>query len=277
MSSYQYPPVAPDRGEFAPLIHRTVVRLTIPIQGQNFAKTVHHDTYPAIDSAKADLSGKIVYITGASKGLGRAAAISFAKAGAEGIALAARSDLSSLEAEVTSAAEANGKKAPRILRLELDVTDQSSVDNASKEIEKTFGRLDILINNAGFLSEFVSIAESDPVAWWMNWEVNIKGVYLVTRSLLPLMVKGGEKTIVNLTSIGGLNLTPGASGYQPSKNALLRFTEFICADYAKDGIVAYALHPGGVKSDMGLKMPPAYHSGNYCSLWLVFPADYWKF
>jgi NAD(P)-dependent dehydrogenase (short-subunit alcohol dehydrogenase family) len=229
----------------------------------NFTATVHHDTYPAIESAKADLSGKVVYITGASKGLGRAAAISFAKAGAEGIAIGARSDLTSLEAEITSAAVANGKKAPKVLRLNIDVTEQASVENAAKEIEQTFGRLDILINNAGYLSPFTPMAETDPVTWWMNWEINIKGVYLVTRSLLPLMVKGGEKTIVNLTSIGGLNLTPGASGYQPSKNALLRFTEFICVDYAKDGILAYCLHPGGVKSDMGLKMPDALHASEY--------------
>jgi NAD(P)-dependent dehydrogenase (short-subunit alcohol dehydrogenase family) len=229
----------------------------------NFTATVHHDTYPAIDSAKADLSGKVVYITGASKGLGRAAAISFAKAGAEGIAIGARSDLTSLEAEITSAAVANGKNAPKVLRLNIDVTEQASVENAAKEIEQTFGRLDILINNAGYLSPFTPMAETDPVTWWMNWEINIKGVYLVTRSLLPLMVKGGEKTVVNLTSIGGLNLTPGASGYQPSKNALLRFTEFICVDYAKDGILAYCLHPGGVKSDMGLKMPDALHASEY--------------
>jgi NAD(P)-dependent dehydrogenase (short-subunit alcohol dehydrogenase family) len=165
-----------------------------------------------------------------------------------------------LEAEVLSAAQANGKKAPKVLTLKLDVTDEKSVENALKEIEKTFGRLDILINNAGYLSEYVPITESDPVAWWMNWEVNIKGLYLTTRSLLSLLIKGGEKTIVNISSIGGLNLSPGASGYQSSKNALLRFTEFICKDYAKDGIVAFALHPGAVLSDISLKMPKANHS-----------------
>ena len=225
----------------------------------DFTKIVHHDTYPEIDSAKADLCGKIVCITGASKGIGRATALSFAKAGAEAIVIGARSDLTSLELEIASAAQVSGKKAPKVLRLELDVTDQVSVENAAKDIEKTLGRLDILINNAGYLSSFTPMIESDPMQWWTNWEVNIRGVYLVTRSLLPLMIKGGEKTIINLASIGALNLTPGASGYQPSKNALLRFTEFICADYAKDGILAYSIHPGGVITDMGLKMPAAIH------------------
>ena len=178
----------------------------------DFTKIVHHDTYPEIDSAKADLCGKIVCITGASKGIGRATALSFAKAGAEAIVIGARSDLTSLELEIASAAQVSGKKAPKVLRLELDVTDQVSVENAAKDIEKTLGRLDILINNAGYLSSFTPMIESDPMQWWTNWEVNIRGVYLVTRSLLPLMIKGGEKTIINLASIGALNLTPGASG-----------------------------------------------------------------
>jgi NAD(P)-dependent dehydrogenase (short-subunit alcohol dehydrogenase family) len=215
------------------------------------------DTYPAIDSAKADLSGKLVFVTGASKGVGRATAISFAKAGAEGIALGARSDFTSLETELHAAAKAAGKKAPKILKIKLDVVDLQSVETAAKEIEKEFGRLDILINNAGYLSSFVPLIESDPAEWWMNWELNIKGVYLVTRALLPLMVKGGDKTIVNLASTGALNFTPGASGYKSSKNALLRFTEFICTDYAEKGVLAYCVHPGGVKSDMSLKMPEA--------------------
>jgi NAD(P)-dependent dehydrogenase (short-subunit alcohol dehydrogenase family) len=244
MSSYQYPPVAPNRGI-------------------NFAETIHCDTYPAINSAEADLRGKFVYITGASKGVGRATAISFARAGAEGIAIGARSDLSSVEAEIYAAAEAVGKKAPKVLKLKLDVGDQAVVDSTSKEIENAFGQLDILINNAGYLSEFKPLIDTDPVKWWMNYELNLKGVYLVTRSLLPLMLKGGEKTIINISSIGALSITPGASGYQPSKNALLRFTEFICADYAKDGVIAYTMHPGAVKSDLSSNMPEAVRASKY--------------
>ena len=166
-----------------------------------------------------------------------------------------------MESEIASAAQESGKEAPKVLRLGLDVTDPASVENAAGEIKKKFGRLDILINNAGYLSPFIPMAETDPTQWWTNWEVNIKGVYLVTRSLLPLLVNGREKTIVNLSSAGALNISPGASGYQSSKNALLRFTEFICVDYAKDGILAYCIHPGGVSTDMGLKMPTAYRRG----------------
>lgn len=264
MSSYQYPPVPIDSGNFiSPVLYLTVLWRDGGCLGTNFTETIHHNTYPAIDSANADLTGKIIYITGASRGVGYETAISCAKAGAKGIALGARSDFTTIETEIHSAALAAGKNAPKVLKLKVDVANQANVDSVANEIEKVFGRLDILINNAGFLSEFNPLVETDPVAWWTNWEVNIKGVYLVTRSLLPLMLKGGEKTIVNISSIGGLALAPGASGYQPSKFALLRFTEFICTDYAKQGVLAYCIHPGGVKTELSLKMPVARQAREY--------------
>lgn len=117
--------------------------------GVNFTPTIHNDTYPAIDSAtKSDLSNKHVFITGASKGIGRATAIAYAKAGASAIALGARSELKSLEQDIQKAAKNARKKEPKVLTFKLDVLDQSSVENAAKEVEKEFGRLDILINNA---------------------------------------------------------------------------------------------------------------------------------
>jgi NAD(P)-dependent dehydrogenase (short-subunit alcohol dehydrogenase family) len=235
----------------------------------DFTKTTHNDTYPAVDPTKSDHSGRIIFITGASMGLGKATAISYAKTGAEGIILGARSDLSAVEADVIEAAKAAGKKVPKILKLKVDVTDQASVDESAKAVEKEFGRLDILINNAGYLSSWVSVVESDPLDWWTNWEANIKGVYLMTRAHLPLMLKGGEKTIVNLSSIGAHLVTPGASGYQTTKFALLRLTEAISADYVEQGLLTYCIHPGGVMTDMGNKLPTALHSRKWSSFSVI--------
>jgi NAD(P)-dependent dehydrogenase (short-subunit alcohol dehydrogenase family) len=206
------------------------------------------------------LSGKYVFITGASKGVGRTTALSFARAGAEGIALGARSDFSNLEAEIHSVAKSVGKKAPKVLNLKLDVTDRASVENAAKETEHVFGKLDILINNAGYLSDYVPLLEQDPDEWWMNWNVNIRGVYWMTKAFLPLMLKAGEKTIINLSSIGALFISPGASGYQGSKLALLRFTEHINVDYGKQGLLAYCIHPAAVMTELAAKMPEQMHS-----------------
>lgn len=232
----------------------------LPHTGFNFTSTLHNDTYPAIDPTKhSDLSGKHVFITGASKGIGRATALSYAKAGASVIGLGARSSLSFLEQEIQDAAKAVGKPAPKIFSVQLDVSDQQSVEAATKEVEQAFDHVDILINNAGYLENWQKIADSDPSDWWKTWEINIKGVYLTTRSFLPLLLKSTHKTIVNLSSIGAHVLQPGASAYQSTKFALLRLTEFTAAEYGEQGVVAFAVHPGGVPTELANGMPREMH------------------
>lgn len=210
---------------------------------------VHNDTYPAIDSAKANLSGKAVLITGASKGLGRAISVSFAKAGASMIAIGARSDLSTTIDEIKAAAEKVGKPEPKILALKLDVADPKSVDDAAAQVKESFGRMDIVINNAGIF-DVAKILDTDPEKWWNIWRVNVMGPYNTTRSFLPLLFEGSNKTIVTLSSVGAHLVVPGVSAYQPSKLAVLRLSEFISAEYGDKGIVAYCIHPGNIPTDM---------------------------
>ena len=181
--------------------------------GIDFTPTIHHETYDFIRPDQFDLKGIAVFITGASKGCGRAAALSFAKAGVSYLGLGARSTMSDLEKEIQKVAEAAGKKAPKVLALTLDVSNEESAQSAAKEVERTFGRLDILCNNAGYLEPFIPIAESKMEEWWKVYEINVKGIWLVTRAFLPLMLKDGKKTILNTSSIGAHGLRPGASGY----------------------------------------------------------------
>jgi len=231
-----------------------------PNNGMQFTSDRHHDTYPFIDPAtKSDHTGHYVLVTGASKGVGRATAVAFAKAGTAGIAIGARSDFGNLEEEMLSAAKAAGKKAPKIIKLKLDVTDYANVEKAAEEIEKEFGKLDILINNAGYLGDWLPILKTDPKGWWRNYEINIGGVYNVSKAFLPLVLKGKQKTIVNVTSAGAHGLAPGASGYQSSKFALLRFTEFLMVDYADQGLLAFAVHPCGTRTELGENMPEEMH------------------
>jgi NAD(P)-dependent dehydrogenase (short-subunit alcohol dehydrogenase family) len=193
--------------------------------------------------------------------VGKATAISYARAGASGIAIAARSSLEDVSKEMLAAAAKAGRKEPEIVTINLDVTDNKSVTAARDQVSKAFGdKLDILINNAGYLSTFHPIAETDPDEWWRDWEVNIKGVYLMTRAFIPMLSRSAAKTIINLTSIGALTLPPGASAYCPGKLAVLRFSEFIGVDHAKEKILAYSVHPGGVKTELALGMPEDMHS-----------------
>lgn len=229
-----------------------------------FTTTHHNDTYPTIQASNH--AGHVVLITGASRGIGRATAVSFARAGAAGIVIAARGGLDETEAEMRAAAAAAGATpphSPKILKLTLDVTDETSVADAARQTEEHFGRLDILVNNAGYLEDWDTIAESDPTEWWRSWTINVRGPYLMTRSFLPLLLKSrnpdGLKTIVNVSSIGAHICRPGASAYQTNKFALLRFTEFIVSEYAAQGVVAFAVHPGGVPTELALGMPKEVH------------------
>lgn len=138
----------------------------------NFVKTIHQDSYRAIDSAtKSNLTGRNVFITGASKGIGRAIAIAYAKAGAAAIGLGARSEVLDLEEELREAAKKAGKSEPKVLTVKLDVEDRAMVESAAKKVEADFTRLDILVNNAGSLEPAVRIADSDPDEWWKTWTV----------------------------------------------------------------------------------------------------------
>ena len=229
------------------------------IVGYNFTSTLRNDTYSAIDPTNLDLGGKFVFLSGASKGIGHAAAISFIKAGVAGIAIAARSNLSSLEQEMHEAATSAGKPLPQIKSICLDILDAQSIERAAKETADAFGRLDILINNAGVMEEFKPTLDSDPDQWWQTWTVNIRGTWLLTRALLPLMLKEGDKQIIMLSSIGAFMPAPGGSAYQMSKLALLRYAEYLNIEYGAQGVVAYGLHPGAIPTDIGLTMPAFLH------------------
>lgn len=219
--------------------------------------SAHKDTYHFIDPIKADLTGKSVLITGASKGIGKTTAISFATAGCSKILLAARSDLADIETAVKDAAKKANRPQPLVHTLKVDVTSEDSVRVAAETAADLLGgSLDVLINNAGYLEEWKPIAESRPSEWWRTWEVNIKGTYLATHYFLPMLLKSQIKTIINISSGGAHAIFPGASGYQTTKFALCRLTEFMDKEYRQQGLIAISVHPGAVKTELALNMPP---------------------
>ena len=221
-----------------------------------FVSQVRKDTYPFIDPTTADLTGRSVLITGASKGIGKATAISFATAGCSKIVLLARSDMGEVESAVKDAAAKANRPAPLVRSIKVDITSEESMRVASETAADFLGgSLDILISNAGYLEKWKPIAESVPSEWWWTWEVNIKGTYLTAHYFLPLLLKSQTKTLVTVSSGGAHALFPGASGYQTTKFTQCRLTEFIDAEYYQQGLIAIALHPGGVKTELANNMP----------------------
>ena len=222
--------------------------------------TKHKDTYPLIAPDKADLSGKSLFITGASKGIGKATAVHFATAGCSKIAIGARSPLDDVVAAIHAAAKAAGQPEPQVLAVNVDVSSRESVEAAAKEIGTAFGgSLDILITNAGYLEDWKPVADTDPLDWWKSWEVNINGTYLCAHYFIPLVLKSQLKTVITVSSIGGLMIRPGASAYQTSKFAICRFTEFLDQEYHDQGLMAYTIHPGGVPTELAFNMPTDAH------------------
>ncbi len=239
------------------------------IQAQFLDLTAHHSTYSAIDpksGLKDSAKDKVVFITGASRGIGRATAVAFAAAGAKAIYLTARSE-HALEETRSLVIQANPQA--QCAWSICDVTNAAEVEAAVADCATKFGGIDVADANAGFLSPWVRIGESDPDNWWQNWEVNVRGAYHVIRYTLPHLIASAKARsaqgrsgghLILLSSIGAQLVMKGASDYQTSKHAVNRLCEFVQADHDADGIKCFALHPGGVATELGLTMPEAIHA-----------------
>jgi len=226
----------------------------------SFIAKKHDDTYPFIDPLKGNATGLKVLVTGASKGIGRKTVVSFAKSGASAIALLARSDLDDVVKEVVEAARQSGHPEPHMLKLQVSTTDAAGVEKALKIVEREFGWLDVVVNNASRMETWRPLAETDIDDWWSTWEVNLKGTFIISRGALPLTLKSKLKTIVVITSAGGLATMNGGSAYEGTKTAQIRFNDFLMKEYGEQGLIAYAVHPGGVKTEVAYAMPEwMYH------------------
>ena len=238
------------------------------IESQFLNLTEHYAKYGAIDPAsglKDSASGKVVFISGASRGIGQATAVAFAQAGTKAVYVNARST-TALEETARLVREANPQT--ECAYSSCDVTHADQVEAAVADCVAKFGSLDVADANAGFLGPWVKIAETDPASWWQNWEVNVRGVYHVIRFTLPHLISSAKAAaaqgqssghLIVLSSIGAQFLMPGASDYQTSKHAINRLCEFVQSDHDEDGIKCFAMHPGGVATEIGHSMPESMH------------------
>ena len=229
----------------------------------------HHAQYSDIDPGTAlggSASGKTIFLSGASRGIGQATAIAFAQAGAKAIYITARSE-EALEETKVKIADANPET--RCAYAICDVTDASQVKTAIEDCAAKFGGIDVADANAGYLDKWGKIGESDVESWWKSWEVNLKGSYLLARYAISHLIESARRQaakgstgghLILISSIGAQLLTPGASDYQTSKHAINRLCEFINLDHGEDGIKCFAVHPGGVPTALAQNMPIEIHS-----------------
>ncbi|MFD1340875.1 SDR family oxidoreductase [Litorisediminicola beolgyonensis] len=188
------------------------------------------------------LSGKTVLITGASRGIGEAAARAFAEAGAN-VALTARG----ADAIATLA----GEIGERAIAIPCDVSRYWEVQQAVARTQEAFGgAIDVLVNNAGVIEPVAFMAEADPEAWGQVIDINLKGVFHGIRAVLPVMLGQGHGTILTIGSGAAHGPNEGWSHYCASKAGAWMLTRMAHREYGEKGIRALSLSPGTVATQM---------------------------
>lgn len=194
-----------------------------------------------------ELHGKVALVTGASSGLGKDAAIAYAKAGADVALLARRLDkLEAVAEEIRSL----GRKA---IAIACDVSNEESVKEAVDCALKEFSHIDILLNNAGIAVRggVHQVSEED---WQKGMDINVKGIFLVSKYVVPGMIKQEYGKIVNISSINGIIADKDdmfiRHNYNASKAAVLGLSKGMAASYARYNITVNSVCPGLFESEM---------------------------
>lgn len=190
------------------------------------------------------LEGKVAIVTGGSAGIGEAVAKRFAAEGASVTITGRRhAELARVAAEIRQNTE-------RILTVSGSVTDEAHVQEVVRATVDRFGRIDIVVNNAGIGDFGKRLHEIDDERWRTVLDVNVTGVFRMTRAVIPHMLKQKSGAIVNISSVASLVGIPGLPAYAASKGALDAFTRSVAIDYAQDGIRCNVVNPALVDTPM---------------------------
>lgn len=195
-----------------------------------------------------NLEGQVAIITGGAQGIGEGICEVFCKAGAT----VALWDVRDSGAETAEKIKANGGK---IFFQKVDITNREAVDTAVAEIIEGYGKIEILINNAGVLRDrsFLKMTQEE---WDTVINVNLSSLFTTTQSVLPHMREAGYGRIISASSINGFVGAFGQTNYSATKAGVAGFTRALCREVGRFGITANAVAPGFIESEMTASMPP---------------------
>ena len=190
------------------------------------------------------LDGKVAVVTGGGRGLGAAAAWALAEAGAD-VALLARSE-DQLVATAREIEDATGRK---VLSCTCDVSDEASVDEAASLTVATFGRVDVLVNNAGIAS-VAPLLDLELAELRRVLDVNVVGAFLCARAFGAHMIAQRKGTVINVASVAGLAGDADLTAYCASKHAVIGLTKALAIEWARHGVTVNAIAPGYFRTDL---------------------------
>jgi len=198
---------------------------------------------------KAVLTGQVSVVTGAGRGIGAAIATKLAQLGST-VVLCGRSS-EPLASVVTKIAKLAGKSELK----ECDVTDLSSVEQLAGFVRERFGRVDVLVNNAGIGAVGAPLHEMTAEAWDAVLNTNLRGVFYCIRSFAPMMIEAGSGHIINISSLAGKNPLPNGAAYSASKWGLNGLTYSVAEELRGYGIRVSVICPGSVATEFGGPRP----------------------
>jgi 3-oxoacyl-[acyl-carrier protein] reductase len=190
------------------------------------------------------LKDKVAVVTGASRGIGKAAALALVSQGAKVVINYARSR-EAAESTVKEITEAGGEA----IALQGDVSQSTEVDNLIKTTLDKFGRIDVLVNNAGITQDTL-LLRMKPEQWQAVIDLNLTGVFLCTKAVSKTMLKQRSGRIINIASVAGQMGNPGQANYSAAKAGVIGFTKTVAKELANRGITVNAVAPGFIETDM---------------------------
>jgi NAD(P)-dependent dehydrogenase (short-subunit alcohol dehydrogenase family) len=192
----------------------------------------------------ATFSGKVALVTGGTSGIGRAAAVAFARGGAKVVVAGRRAEEGAETVQLVKQAGGDG------MFVRTDVSRDGDVKALVEQTLKHFGRLDAAFNNAGIEQIPEPLTQTTEETYDRIIDINVKGVWLSLKHEIPAMLKTGGGAIVNTSSVGGLIGMAGVPVYIASKHAVQGLTKAVALEFAKQGIRVNAVAPGGVETPM---------------------------
>ncbi|MFD5543300.1 SDR family NAD(P)-dependent oxidoreductase [Streptomyces sp. NPDC127079] len=199
------------------------------------------------------LDGRGVVVTGAGSGIGRAAALAFARKGAR--VLVADLNAEGALSTVREIEEAGGTA----VAVTGDLSEQSVVDEVVATAVARFGGVDVLVNNAGIMDRMSALADVGDAEWERVIRVNLTAPFLLTRAVLPHMLAAGRGAIVNTASEAGLRGSAAGAAYTASKHGVVGLTKNLAVMYRDQGIRANAIAPGGTRTGIRLDLEEGAH------------------